>query len=116
MNEQLKMDICGLGDYTLLNSEVADLQDRITTCIPESLRYACRFFAQHIGDSLELDKMITEELGTFLTHHLLHWIEVMSLLGEIWRAEDSVAKLTEYEIVCIAFGVLNELIYSIASI
>jgi hypothetical protein len=95
MNEQLKMDICALGNYTILNSEVIDLHDRITCCIPEALRYSCRFFAQHIGDSLNLDEIVTEEPNVFLSCHLLHWIEVMSLLGEISRAESLMAQLTD---------------------
>jgi hypothetical protein len=101
MNE-LKMDICGLGDYTILNSDITDLHACLPRHIPESLRYACRFFAQHINDSSNLGDMITHKLTLFLTSHLLHWIEAMSLLGEISRAEESLATLSECLTVCIA--------------
>jgi hypothetical protein len=95
MNERLKMDICGLHDYTALNSDVTYLHDRLTLCIPESLRYACCFFAQHLYDSSNPGDMIMDKLNLFLTTHLLHWIEAMSLLGEISRAEESLVKLLE---------------------
>jgi hypothetical protein len=104
MNEQLKMDICGLSDYTTLNSDVTDLHGRLTLCIPESLRYACRFFAQHICDSSNPGETITDTLNLFLTSNSLHWIEAMSLLGDISQAEESLAKFSECLTVHIALN------------
>jgi hypothetical protein len=87
---------------TTLNSDVTDLDDRLTLYIPESLRYACRFFAQHIYDSSNPGETIADKLNLFLKSHLLHWIEAMSLLGEISRAEEPLAKLSECLVVRIA--------------
>jgi hypothetical protein len=102
MNDMLKMDICGIGSYTLLNSDIDNLGDRMKRCVPEALRYACPFFTKHIGDALGLGDAISEELGRFFSLHVLHWVEVMSLLGEISRAEDSIAELLVLPMVCVA--------------
>jgi hypothetical protein len=101
MNGMLKMDICGIRDHTLFNSEVDELEDRGRRYIPEALRYACRFFAQHINDCSGLDQTTLEELDRFISIHLLRWVEVMSLLGKLSGAEVSVRLLLKYAKVCI---------------
>jgi hypothetical protein len=51
MNRNLRYDICGIGDTSLLNSEVDGLSERISEHIPEALRYSCRYFAIHLNDA-----------------------------------------------------------------
>ncbi|KAJ7255287.1 hypothetical protein C8J57DRAFT_1721846 [Mycena rebaudengoi] len=82
MNNHLKRDICEIDDPTKLNSEVTDLAERLTKYIPEHLRYACRFWGSHIFHSGDGVEEMGEKTRQFFFTHLLHWIEVMSLLGE----------------------------------
>jgi len=88
LNSQLKFDICDIRNPSLLNKEIEDLPERIDRCIPEALRYSCRFFAYHVAKVLDFDATLTDTLDQFVSKHLLHWIETMSLLGEISKAED----------------------------
>jgi hypothetical protein len=47
-NGNLKYNICGIGDTSLLNSEVDGLSERISERISEALRYSCCYFATHL--------------------------------------------------------------------
>ena len=87
MNSQLKFNICGINDSSCLNTEVEDLSQRIKEHIPEALRYSCRFFAHHLVCVEDLDGMVKDAWEEFMSKHLLHWIEAMSLLGQVTEAE-----------------------------
>ncbi|KAJ7255289.1 hypothetical protein C8J57DRAFT_1721849 [Mycena rebaudengoi] len=82
MNNHLKRDICEIDDPTKLNSEVTDLAECLTKYIPGHLRYACRFWGSHFVQSGDSVEEMGEATKRFFFTHLLHWIEVMSLLGE----------------------------------
>jgi hypothetical protein len=80
MNQKLKYDICRIGDYSLLNSEVGDLQSRLGDHVSAELRYACKHWITHLIHSSEPDESLRNELKTFCSERLLHWVEVLSLL------------------------------------
>ena len=86
MEKGLKKDICDIRDMWKLNEEVVDLDERVRTCIPADLRYACRHWATHLSESsttsdtdenADLDAAST----LFASVHLLQWLEVLSLIG-----------------------------------
>jgi hypothetical protein len=85
MQEGLKRDICDILDMSLLNDEVKDLGARITACIPTHLQYACRHWATHLSQSRtgtgSVDNDISLAVMQFASLHLLHWLEVLSLIG-----------------------------------
>ncbi|KAF5694732.1 G-protein beta WD-40 repeat-containing protein [Fusarium denticulatum] len=56
-----------------------DLDD-ISCCIPAELEYACTYWFLHLKRS---DRSLSSFKYTFLYEHLLHWIEVLSLLGRL---------------------------------
>jgi hypothetical protein len=89
MHRNLKKDICGIQDMSTLNTEVQDLDNRIITFIPAHLQYACRHWATHLSELLLgtdfVDEDVTDALMGFSSLHLLHWLEVLSLLG--WLAD-----------------------------
>jgi hypothetical protein len=62
-------------------------------CNASALRYACRHFAKHLSESSSDDAQCTDQLRILLTEHLLHWFEVMGLLKEIYKAEESLKLL-----------------------
>ena len=95
MNNQLKFNICKIPDASLLNQEVQDFPGLISRCISEGLRYSCCFFAQHLVDVQDLDAMAGVALEEFITKHHLHWIEVMSWLGEVDKAESCLQVLAD---------------------
>jgi hypothetical protein len=49
MQGTLRKDICGIGDPSLLNSEVPDLRDRILRHLSTVLCYACLYWHVHLS-------------------------------------------------------------------
>ena len=51
--------------------------------LAEDVKYACVFWIEHICAIKEkVPSVVMEHLEAFLEHHLLHWIEAMSILGK----------------------------------
>ena len=78
----LRRDICGIRDPSVLNSEVADLPERIMRNLPPHLQYACRHWAWHFSEALVSDELL-QLLEEFFSKRLLYWVEACSLLGEL---------------------------------
>ena len=85
MRKRLKKNICGLDEYALL-SEVKDLSACKRVHIGDALEYACQFWTKHLiwvpGDSPHVQE-IENTINDFFTMHLLHWIEVLVLIGNL---------------------------------
>ena len=96
MNSMLKYNICGILDPSLLNNEIPNLHQQIDDCINEALHYSCCHFAYHLAEMSDPNANIIEVLKKFIFQHLLHWIEVMSLVGEISRAENCLQVLAKW--------------------
>jgi hypothetical protein len=80
--KKLQKDICGIRDPTKLNQEFLDLPERVTQCISPCIQYACRHWSVHLSNGM-LSSDLLELLHHFCTHHLIHWVEVCSLLGNL---------------------------------
>ena len=85
MGERLKRNICNLDDYAVL-SDVNDLPACQKAHIGDALEYACQFWSKHLlmvpkssSHVGEVQKAIKE----FFTRHLVHWIEVLALTGNL---------------------------------
>ncbi|KAF8798279.1 WD40 repeat-like protein [Phlegmacium glaucopus] len=78
MATMLTRDICSIRDPTKFNWQVLDLVDKH---IPAHLRYSCRFWARHL--MFDEDAKVFAVAKEWLFEHLLHWLEVMSLLDEL---------------------------------
>jgi len=85
MKERLKKNICNLEDHVLL-SEVRDLPERRMAHIGDTLGYACCFWSNHLmgipGSGPGVEK-VWKAIDEFFTMHLLFWIEVLSLTGNL---------------------------------
>jgi hypothetical protein len=85
MNGSLKYNICGAPEeMTISRRATTNSPDNIGK-ISEALKYSCLFWAAHLsGIQPELPgtEFITA-LRHFLRTHLLHWIECLSVLGEL---------------------------------
>jgi hypothetical protein len=85
LNSGLRRNICDIEDSSLLNSEVPDLQQRLAGAVPSELRYAAKFWHVHLRECMgACDDLsgILGQLDEFCSTHLLHWVELMSLLGD----------------------------------
>jgi hypothetical protein len=83
MNECLRKDICEIRDPSLFNTEVTDLDQRLDFYVPPQLRYACRFCHVHFELAGTVSVGVASHLMDFCKKHLLHWLELLSLLGEL---------------------------------
>ncbi|KAK3316770.1 hypothetical protein B0H66DRAFT_626242 [Apodospora peruviana] len=80
MNPHLRRDICNLQMPGKLRSEVD--QRTIDTALPPEIQYACQYWIHHLKES----KGSVQDGGpvhSFLTSHLLHWLEALGLIGRI---------------------------------
>jgi len=85
MRERLEKNICNLEDYTLL-SEVKDLLTYKKDHIGDALEYACRLWTKHllyVPSNSPCIEEVLEAIDQFFTTHLLHWIEVLVLTGNL---------------------------------
>ncbi|TFY77076.1 hypothetical protein EWM64_g6937 [Hericium alpestre] len=88
--QHLRKDICDIGDPSKLNIEVPDLDSRVAKHIPLHLQYACKHWAFHVANA-EISEDIYELLVVFATEHMLHWLEALSLLGDIGAGIEGLA-------------------------
>ncbi|KAH9896421.1 WD40-repeat-containing domain protein [Cubamyces lactineus] len=70
----------------VLNSEIPNLSTRLSQRIPAPLEYACRYWTRHLCEA-EIGEDLLTALEEFCTSHLLHWLEVLSLLGSLQSAQ-----------------------------
>ncbi|KIL57970.1 hypothetical protein M378DRAFT_47351, partial [Amanita muscaria Koide BX008] len=88
-NEHLKYNILGLGDPArFMSNEEGLKKDRITDeqlqeKIPQHLRYASVYWANHFEVADIEDTGLMNGLETFVDKHTLHWLEVLSLIGNL---------------------------------
>jgi hypothetical protein len=89
MNSCLTYDICDIRNPGTANR---DVQNRVYEKVTEALRYACRHWVAHL---ISIDPALIAEqpellkdLRLFCQEHLLHWIEVISLVSQIPAAYD----------------------------
>jgi hypothetical protein len=85
MKKRLKKNICNLDDHAILN-ETKDLPARLKTYIGDALGYACQFWTRHLVEipsgSYNVEE-VYREIDEVFTAHLLDWIEVLSLMGNL---------------------------------
>ena len=88
MGKRLKRNICNLDDYAVLSvlSEVTDLSTCKKVHIGGALEYACRFWSKHllmVPSSSSHVGEVQKAIEEFFTRHLLYWIEVLALTGNL---------------------------------
>lgn len=80
MSKYLKQDICDLRHP---GTSVADVKKcTVETFLPQDVQYACKYWFHHLQES-QIDLHDDGEVHTFLRKHLLHWIEALSLMGNL---------------------------------
>jgi hypothetical protein len=100
MNAKLRRNICDLRDPFLPNSDVPDLHQRLDSNTSAQLRYACKYWHVHVQSAGCLYPELIMALDVFCTKHLLHWLELLSLMKEIPVALRDLPELLIYVEVC----------------
>jgi hypothetical protein len=80
MDTRLKKNICSLPNDCLERSEIDT--HSINEHLPPELRYACRYWIYHLMQSHQPAEVV-EKACSFLENHLLHWMEVAGILGQV---------------------------------
>jgi hypothetical protein len=94
LNRHLRYNIAELEDPDVANSDVEDLEDRLLRGIceeehhlerplPPALFYAARYWTTHIASCAKIDSELLDALSCFCNNHLLHWIELLSLVRSL---------------------------------
>jgi hypothetical protein len=86
MSAKLKRNICCLQDPDVSINDVEER--RVLECLPVHVQYACHYWAKHLGRLKELQEDAFDvpdngQVHTFLKSHFLHWLEALSLMGEV---------------------------------
>jgi NACHT domain len=85
MNASLRKDICKIPIYAM-NADIEDLGKRREECVGGGLEYACKSWARHLllgpRDGNNVGR-VTPLLKTFFSSHLLQWLEVLSIVGDL---------------------------------
>jgi len=91
---QLQENICNLWGPGVLITEIPG--DMIQKSIPRHVQYACRYWLDHwrLGGLLALEEDI-KTLRQFLEQHFLHWLEGLSLIGEVSNGANMIIALEE---------------------
>lgn len=85
MQTHLHQNMYGLeGLHRLKSNEDIESERLEKAEITEEVAYACTYWATHLHKAGEnKNKELVKLLGTFAFIHLLHWLEVLSLLGKL---------------------------------
>jgi hypothetical protein len=86
LNKHLRFDICDIKDPSLYNCDVLDLPTRLREYVSTALRYSCRYGLSHLLEHIRAaggQAQMPLGLDVFCAQHLLHWIEVLSLTGDM---------------------------------
>ncbi len=88
MDKALKQDLCNLGHPGARAAEVDE--KRMNEYLPRELRYACRYWVEHLQRS-RVDLAGDGHVHAFFRKHLLHWFEA---LGMMQAASEGVRMMT----------------------
>jgi hypothetical protein len=93
LNDHLREDICDIRNPGLANAAVPDLPARIARSVPEAVRYACVAWPVHLLACGSVSGTVSAALLEFCAKHLLHWLEVLSLLEELSSVGNHLPKI-----------------------
>jgi hypothetical protein len=89
LNKDLHTDMCHIRDPSLFNNEVKGLGVLLQLYVPLGLRYSCRFWTIHYLEYVRAAGRHSKGplgLDRFCQDHLLHWIELLSLIDGLGDA------------------------------
>jgi len=107
---QLRENICNLWGPGVLITEIPD--DTIQKSIPPHIQYACRYWLGHwrLGNPGAVEEDI-KTIRQFLTQHFLHWLEGLSLIGEVSNGAHMIIALEEMlSVSCNAYSFIQRIV------
>jgi hypothetical protein len=83
MNESLERDICRIGKPGVLNADESYLGGLLSR-LPPGLVYACRYWTTHLTRTGSPNPTLLSELDRFCSRFILRWLEVLSIIGQVY--------------------------------
>jgi hypothetical protein len=98
LNANLIHDICDIEDPAVLNREVCDLEQRLLDRVLRELRYAAMHWVAHLisGSESSPSDALCVQLLVFCKDHLLHWVELLSLLESLPPVVSTLEQLVKW--------------------
>jgi hypothetical protein len=96
MNENLCYNRCALRDPNVANSDVQGLELSLHESVSDALHYAVCFWCTHLAGSESSAGSFLDALDEFCWKHLLHWVEVLSLVDHVLPAEAELLNTIEW--------------------
>lgn len=98
LNGTLRQDICDIRDPSVSNSQVTNpiLSVRLYEATTELTRYASRFWLAHLSRCSVPSPAIIAALLIFTGEHLLHWLELLSILDDLSHAARNLPVLIQW--------------------
>lgn len=79
---RLRKNICELWGPGVVITEISGNIDAIQKNFPLSVQYACRYWLDHFQEGNHVQDDF-QKIREFLERHFLHWLEGLSLMGEV---------------------------------
>ncbi|KAF7346233.1 WD-REPEATS-REGION domain-containing protein [Mycena sanguinolenta] len=95
MQQELKFNICHLPTSHARNIDIPDLEQRKQKYISGHLVYSSQFWATHIAASCYSIELAQDAHG-FLMDYFLFWLEVLSLIGAVGSAVQTLSKFLKW--------------------
>jgi hypothetical protein len=95
MKAGLRFNICELETSYVSNNNIHDLNSRIQNHIPDHLAYACHFWVDHLQKT-NFTPTVLSNVDDFLSHQLLFWLEVLSLVKEVHIASPALLSIADW--------------------
>ncbi|KAF7977771.1 hypothetical protein HWV62_2653 [Athelia sp. TMB] len=104
MNSQLRFNICNLRSSHVPNADIAGLAIRVNAVIPQHLKYACLFLRHHLRLTPSGQPIILSSILQLFESKFLFWLEVLSLMGEVQAASQTITVVKSWVPVSQAFN------------
>ena len=88
MDTKLKFNFFGLKTSHILNKDIPELNDHMKCVKSTALHHASYFWASYLQKDFDhiLQLEVQAAVERFLMVHLLHWLEIMSVMGTVNHA------------------------------
>jgi hypothetical protein len=94
LNRHLRYNMANLDDPDVTNSDIEDIDNRLSRgiwqegnyaepCLSQALYYAARYWTTHIVSSSTMESALLDNLIHFCNEHLFHWLELLSLIQSL---------------------------------
>ncbi|KAF8187946.1 hypothetical protein K438DRAFT_1834407 [Mycena galopus ATCC 62051] len=95
MNSLLHHNMCGI---TRSDSAASIAETVLRRSVPAHLRYASIHWGSHISSMIpgEVDPNLISELAAWTRTHVLHWLECLSVIGQMHLAPDTLQKAISF--------------------